>query len=389
MAGHGADRRGWSAADTIITPVNVATLTPGWAAPLATSAQESLGNSSTIFAMGGTVHALDPATGALRWTVPGGSSGTPAVHDKILTSAYGCSVSTFDAATGATLGSTTFATQVINPPTDVELCGIGSSVVDDNGTFLLTWWKAGEGVAIHCGTAWFVDTEIVAFTATGSVFRIVDASNGCGTPPSDLFTRRFGEITRTSNNYVVLRGDSLVAYPSTCAGGCAASWTTPVTKPIGPAVSLANGSVAVASQAGVLTVLNEATGAPEWTGSIGASGTYPLAATDSFAFAVDHDTNTLLAFAAAGCGATTCTPAWTAPIGGSVSARPSIAGDVVYVGRSDGVITAFDARGCGTSTCPALTAKTVSAAVTAPPSVVFGRLLVPTATGIETFSLPS
>jgi len=58
----------------------------------------------------------------------------------------------------------------------------------------------------------------------------------------------------------------------------------------------------------------------------------------------------LSAFDAAGsrgCGGSpkTCAPLWTAPVGGSVSSSPTVAGGVAYVTSADGSLYAFDASG--------------------------------------------
>jgi PQQ-like domain len=57
-------------------------------------------------------------------------------------------------------------------------------------------------------------------------------------------------------------------------------------------------------------------------------------------------------FAAAGCGAATCAPLWTADAGGPVSPA-AVADGVLYVTSFDRLL-AFDAAGCGTPACPPL-----------------------------------
>lgn|GEM_PF-6970955 len=395
MAGHGPDRKAWNRFDTKITPANVANLTAGWAQPLIGGAgNETIGDASIVVTQfGGALHAFDPATGSVRWNASTSAQGAPALHDKVLAVAESgatCDLRTIDATNNAPIGSVTFATQTINPPTEISLCGVNGQVVDDQGTLLVSWWHAASGLAIHCGTAWTVTTAISAYTPQLQPVLTVDRSaSGCGNPPSDLLTRaRFGEITRTANHYVATFGDALFATPTPCASSCASSWSTPITAPIGPAVSLPDGSIAIVNQAGVLSVLDESTGALRWTGSIGTSGAFSLAATDSFIFAAGHQTNTLYAFSSAGCGASTCTAAWSAPIGDAPASRPSIAGDVVYVGGLSS-LTAYDARGCGSPTCRALAVKTIPAGVSGPSTIINGRVFVPTTAGLQTFEVPT
>src|SRR5439155_502446 len=62
----------------------------------------------------------------------------------------------------------------------------------------------------------------------------------------------------------------------------------------------------------------------------------------------------LYAFAAAGCGASTCAPLWTAATGGPIYSSPAVAGGTVYVGSNDDKLYAFAASGCGAPTCAAL-----------------------------------
>ncbi len=391
MAGHGPDRRGWSGAETVITPANVASLTSSYSISAAPNSSEVLGDGSRIVTTGGGVQAFDPTTATSQWSSGGGASAPPALRDQTIVVPTGCAVTTRNATTGDTTGTTTFATQVVNPPNDIELCGIASSVVEDNGTFLVSWWKAGQGLAIHCGTAWFVDTEIAAFTATRQpIFSVQQRASGCGTPPSDLLTRpRFGEITRTAHHYVAVFGGNLVGIPDSCAVSCGIEWSTPVSEPIGPAVAIGGGRVAIVNRSGTIAVLDEQTGSEQWTGSIGTSATYSLGATDDSLIAVGTDTNTLYAFRTTGCGAPICSPSWQAPMPDAAGARPSIAGNVIYVGGAGGILSAYDARGCGSPTCTALTSRPVSAAVTGPVTVLFGRVFVPTATAVDTFALPS
>ena len=72
-----------------------------------------------------------------------------------------------------------------------------------------------------------------------------------------------------------------------------------------------------------------------------------------------------------------------------VSARPSIGGDVLYVGRSDGALTALPAAGCGASTCTPLWARFTGSAITGAPVISDGHVVVGSANGTVTaFAIP-
>ena len=64
----------------------------------------------------------------------------------------------------------------------------------------------------------------------------------------------------------------------------------------------------------------------------------------------DPATDRLAAYPLAGCGAATCTPAGTAPVGQYIGpAGPVVGGGVVYLDA--GGVRAYDADGCGAATC--------------------------------------
>lgn len=70
---------------------------------------------------------------------------------------------------------------------------------------------------------------------------------------------------------------------------------------------------------------------------------------------------TLVAFDLASCAAGSCAMRWSATLGGQVTWANglAVAGGVVYVGRTDGVVEAFAADGCGAATCPSLTSVNI------------------------------
>jgi hypothetical protein len=66
----------------------------------------------------------------------------------------------------------------------------------------------------------------------------------------------------------------------------------------------------------------------------------------------------LYAFAAAGCGQSSCPPLWTAPTEDRIFSTPAVSAGVVYVGSYDSRLYAFNAAGCGQPSCPPLWTST-------------------------------
>jgi hypothetical protein len=90
----------------------------------------------------------------------------------------------------------------------------------------------------------------------------------------------------------------------------------------------------------------------------------------------------LLAFPAAGCGQATCPASWTAPAGSPITAPPTLAGGVVYLG-TEREVQAYDTAGCGVPTCPPVTVIRGRAAEL---SVGYGKLFVGRGTDIRAYA---
>lgn len=387
MAGQGASRRGWDRNNTIFTSANVATVVASWSAAAPGSA-EVLGSSAAILGTGPSVRAFDPATGAAKWTIAAQSA---AIRDAdVFTTANGttCTLRRGAVATGVVNLTTTFGGPTLTTPT-FSACAITGTVLDSDSSVVVPWVFASTGASAGCGgaTGWVTSSAITAFDGTLTpVWNRTVTSSGCGAPPSDLLTRpRFGDVTRSTNHWVATYGNSLVALPVGCVGACTPSWSTAITNPIGPALSLSKTTVALIDGGGTVRVLDEATGGLVWGATVGSAATAPLAATNARLLAIGG--STLYVFRAGGCGTFLCGPTFTAPIGFTTSQRPSIAGDTIFVAGGSSV-AAFDDNGCGASTCTPLTTKSVTGTVSGPPSIVSGRVLVPTSSQISTFTLP-
>lgn len=180
---------------------------------------------------------------------------------------------------------------------------------------------------------------------------------------------------------------------SCAAEGCPGGWSMQTGFPTGtsgPPVVLHNDDVAVVSTQGDLAVIDGTTRAVEWRADLDSSvGNRPFAADPESIFATTADSR-LVVFPVDGCGAATCTPSWTATLSSPASARPSIGGEVLYVGSEDGTVSAFDAGGCGALTCSPLWTGSTPAKVTGAPAIAGGRVIVGSSDGtITAFALPA
>lgn len=91
-----------------------------------------------------------------------------------------------------------------------------------------------------------------------------------------------------------------------------------------------------------------------------------------------------------GCGAFVCSPQRTATLPNMSSVRPSIGGDVLYVGHLDGTVSALAVGGCGTATSTPLWSAPTGSRITGPPVISNGRVVVGSIDGTVTaFAVPA
>jgi outer membrane protein assembly factor BamB len=294
--------------------------------------------------------AVDPATGA---TAPG------PVASGLLQTARGSIAVGMTASFGSgtpvlvsySMADVSGATEVGGGPLAIEQLGggsIGEMTIGTQGVF-----HAGNGLLPAPGGG---------VTQGGGVRRFpLDAQTGCGPPSAAVF-----------------------ACPT---------WATPLTTVSG--IVIGPGEVLYVGRAGgAVVALDGATGAVLWETSVGAnvSATPALAGGVLYVPTADGD---LVAVDAAGCGAATCEPLWSAAIDGTaINEQPAVSGDgedaVVFVGTSGGTVAAVAAAGCGYDTCGApLWQASVGAAVTGAPAVSAGAVVVGTSSGeVAAFRLP-
>jgi outer membrane protein assembly factor BamB len=186
----------------------------------------------------------------------------------------------------------------------------------------------------------------------------------------------------------------LRAYPTgESVSGCGIITSTPewqvVPGPDGVPVLSPDGTTVYVGR-GQIGAFDAQTGAELWRTSIQGSLNDPaLAGGLLFVASGPYQTTpeTLYAFASAGCGAATCAPVWSATLaavpGGADEAilQPAVAGGVVFIAGSGGMLNAFDAAGCGAAVCTPIWTAAVGSEITGAPAVSDGQLYVGTADG--------
>ncbi|HEX5097798.1 MAG TPA: PQQ-binding-like beta-propeller repeat protein, partial [Acidimicrobiia bacterium] len=103
----------------------------------------------------------------------------------------------------------------------------------------------------------------------------------------------------------------------------------------GMPVAIGDDAIAVPVDGGELRVLDAATGAEQWRGSVGTNDR-GLAVADGVIYSVSPD-DRLYAWNASGCGAATCDPLWAGIVEFTPMTAPVVAGGLVYVGSANHV----------------------------------------------------
>jgi outer membrane protein assembly factor BamB len=176
-----------------------------------------------------------------------------------------------------------------------------------------------------------------------------------------VYQAGYGATTNDPHADIVY-GNGVRAYQRTdprreCPDGFAcANWATPVDGARSTPVVLGVPSpgpettVYTATSAGTLYALDAGTGVVRWTAALGFPASQPPALADGVLYA-PRDDGKLVALAAGGCGAATCSPLWIGDVGaGPIPTQPSVAGGAVFVGAPFG-LAVFRAAGCGAATC--------------------------------------
>lgn len=173
---------------------------------------------------------------------------------------------------------------------------------------------------------------------------------------------------------------SIQAYSASGCGQarCNALWTYSPPGGYAGVGAIANGSAYLGTSE--LDVIDATTGAPQWSAAITTGESITGIAVDSGSvFVVGYSPytgGTLYVFNAAGCGAATCTPAWTVHNTKSWGYSPAVANGQVYLGGRDGELYDFAEAGCGASTCSPAWKAAVPGEELSPPAVANGVVYV-------------
>jgi outer membrane protein assembly factor BamB len=401
---NGPTHEGYDAAETTLSPSNVADLGVAWTSAVVTPtvvqpAATSIGiNSSPAVADGVVYVGLDGleafsvgcgsggATCTPLWTGLTGDyvSSSPAVANgvvyvgswdgKLYAFAVGCS-SGGGACTPLWTGGSTDDGGIVSAPTVVG----GVVYVGSTGGTLYAF-------AVGCGSGGGTCSPLWTATPDGGL----------------LYGSEFLSSPAVANGvvYIGSTDGKLYAYAVGCASGggtCTPLWTGSVGGGIfesSPAV--ANGVVYVSSQDGLDAFqvgcnTGGGTCSPLWTGQTGDNGRASPSVADGVVYVGSYD-GTLYAFeAGCGSGGGTCTPLWTATTGDTIWSSPAIANGVVYVGSLDNNLYAF-AVGCAGAggSCNPLWTGVTGGYITSSPAVANGVVYVESADGkLYAFGLPT
>ena len=232
--------------------------------------------------------------------------------------------------------------------------------------------------------------SIVSETVVGSISdptarRTVTVAGGGGaTLGTDAFYASGSGTLATSPGDPAV-GQAVRAYSVTeSRPGCGPSadqecplWATPVDGTASRAIigaELEGTTVYVGTSVGTVYALDVASGAVQWTASVGAEVSASPALADGVLYVPTAD-GRLVALDATGA------TLWSASTGARLGVQPAVAGGVVYTGSNDGSVDAFPAAGCEAATCAALWSAETGSRITGAPAVSGGQLYVGTAEG--------
>jgi outer membrane protein assembly factor BamB len=388
QVGHGPENQRWNPGETGLTSANVATLSPAWSVDLGTLASEPIVWGGKVYVSSvesdhATVTAMDPAAGTVLWRHPivapytagpvGPSAPVVAGGNLVVTSQFHLVVGPGDPAGAA--GASASAEAGPGP-----FCGAGPTLLDPatgeerpGEAFLPGAAAPGQLVPFGnrvaaVGTSYerycvWADPTLWVWEAspTGGTLRWSAPVNDPW-PPDHYYP--YAGPAVAGDQLFLTEDYRLVAYDVDGCGAptCEPAWAFDLPAGDTYVPPVVGGNLVFVSTVGFypdtsqLFAVDRATGQLAWRAPVDTSGADAVAYADGIVYVVDGAA--LRAFDAAGCGAPTCQPLWTAPLwtrpyAGSPN-RIAVAGGVVYVGTSflgRGFLRAFDASGCGASSC--------------------------------------
>ena len=193
-------------------------------------------------------------------------------------------------------------------------------------------WPMASAVATHIGLNAYENT--LTPTVVSSLPALSTAHIG-GAPSSPIVVGNVSYVGAADGMLYAIRSCQQ-------SGGCHVLWKGAVGGSSLTTPALASGVVYVGSSNGTLDAFsttcatNGATCTPRWSGSTGGPAVTSPATVNGGVVYVGAADGSLLAFPAGGCGHATCAPLWRATTGGAILGAPTVAGNVIDVGSSDG-----------------------------------------------------
>jgi outer membrane protein assembly factor BamB len=375
VVGQGPDRAAYNSIENGITPATVNRLTKVWTRPTAGNTPGEIVSSTShaVATAGPRLYSLDLGSGQVAWFNDGSATGgwqTPGADGTEVTAVSstfsGQSTTRFDEATGAVLGTTTAGRM-----------------------------ESRRGSRTLYETAALTSGNVV--THAFSVVDAADPSGNFGGTYDQGVLASFQRLTLgavkvyaagqglTNVSGVLMRANGVRSFfpsqgPSICAPFLCPNWSVPIDGQgaTDPVLAPDESAVFTATDAGTVYAVDAGTGAIRWSAAAGAPVDQMPALANGVLYVAPR-TGGVLAFAAGGCGAATCTPLYQFDTGSPVPAQPAVAGGLVFVGTQSGLVQAFPAAGCGAAHCaPAWSSPGLGGSVTAGPIVVSGNVLVGT-----------
>lgn len=260
----------------------------------------------------------------------------------------------------------------------------GELIARDAKSLAVTW-KATLPAGSTVGATPAIATAsnmvfVVVGTATGAVLLgyEVDGTSACNAVLyvcALLFQAQLGSSAAPATPPAVhgsqvfaVGANTLHAFNAAPCSVCTPQWTAPtggVAAGVGPV--WVNGVVVAAtasSGAGFVTAFDDTTGAPAWSGALGAPFATAAPATDVDGHVFVPAGSDIAVFDAAGCGAATCAPDHTlVPPSTDASAQllatPVAASGAVFATTGDGTLLRWGAAPCGTATCAPTATATI------------------------------
>ena len=373
--GNDAERSGFAPLESGITAANVNQLQLDWSRQFAAPTSAPAVTIDGVFvSSGGTLYRLAPTDGATQWSAQEFAARTlfslqqPTVTGGVVYvaqsgfSIFPGTIMRFNESTGAPLSA---------------LDGAGADLTQ-RGSLLVSTESAGNSNQI--GISRLFVTDLAGTASWKTYIAIVTGHVPVSTSAA------------VSNNRIFLGNESnVLAYPiaepaacPTFTSGeiCPPAWTSPAGSAVQfhPVLTSDHQTVIAPTQSSIVA-LDTGNGALRWTGTLASKPSAAPAVAGAYVY-VPTISGQLAVFSAAGCGAPTCTPVWTAQTGSSIGQPPSItSGGLVYTGSDDGSIHAYSASGCGSPTCTSLWSVATGSKITGGPVNALGRVFVGTVDG--------